>query len=70
MDNKEKIIVRNSTINFSTLLTLIFVIAKLMGVIQWSWWIVFLPMLFNLGLVIIIISIAIVVAVYMGYKDK
>lgn len=53
---------------FLPLLTLIFVVAKLWGVINWSWWIVFLPMWAPLaiclgilgicGLVFVAISIA------------
>jgi len=31
-------------IGFLTLLTLVFVIAKLTGFIAWSWWLVFSPM--------------------------
>ena len=31
-------------IGFSGLLTLIFVICKLIGIIEWSWWVVFLPL--------------------------
>lgn len=35
-------------------LTVIFVVMKVMGLIQWSWWVVFLPLLVELGLVVIL----------------
>lgn len=31
--------------SFSSVLTLIFVVAKILGFITWSWWLVFLPIL-------------------------
>ena len=46
-------------IGFSGLLTLIFVICKLFGVIEWSWWVVFLPL--PIGFVIVFI-LAIIIA--------
>lgn len=52
---------------FVGLLTLVFVIAKLWGKINWSWWWVFSPLwisaLIGLSVLIIIIIIAIVVAI-------
>jgi hypothetical protein len=33
---------------FLPVLTLIFVIAKIMGYIDWSWWLVFLPSYFGI----------------------
>lgn len=36
------------------LLTLIFVVLKLIGVIAWSWWLVLLPLLIALGIYLII----------------
>ena len=38
-----------------TLLTVIFACLKLAGVIDWSWWIVFLPILVPVGLVAIVL---------------
>lgn len=45
---------------FVSVLTIIFVIAKLLGIVSWSWWIVFLPMIISFiisCLVLIIIAI-------------
>ncbi len=44
-------------IGFLSLLTLLFVAAKLWGVITWSWWLVFLPVLIPLAIVILILVI-------------
>ena len=40
-----------------TLLTVIFACLKLAGVIDWSWWIVFLPILVPVGLVAIVLIV-------------
>jgi hypothetical protein len=45
-------------IGFIPLLTLIFVIAKIAGYIDWSWWLVFSPVLGLLGVVACILMIA------------
>jgi hypothetical protein len=41
--------------NFWHLLTLIFVVAKLMEVINWSWWLVFAPSI--IPIVVVVISL-------------
>lgn len=43
---------------FTEILTLIFIVLKLAGVIAWSWWAVFSPMLIS---VVIYVAIAIYV---------
>ena len=40
-----------------SILTIIFVIAKLFGVINWSWWLVFTPVLISLGIFILILGV-------------
>lgn len=45
---------------FVSVLTLIFVVAKLLGIVNWSWWLVFSPMIISFGfwvLVLIIITL-------------
>lgn len=39
---------------FCEVLTIVFVVLKLIGVISWSWWVVFSPELIGLGVGIII----------------
>lgn len=38
-----KVEVKNSSMGFGSILTLMFVAAKLIGYIDWSWWWVFSP---------------------------
>lgn len=56
--NKEK----NGGLGFLSILTLIFVVAKLFGVIAWSWWLVFTPVLIGAGLTVLILIIAVIAA--------
>jgi hypothetical protein len=48
---------------FFELLTLIFVVAKILGYVAWSWIWVFAPVITHAALVILIILIAIVVMI-------
>lgn len=45
--------------NFLHILTIIFVVAKLMAVIHWSWWLVFLPSIISISFVIIFFAAAV-----------
>lgn len=47
-------------IGFTGLLTIVFVVLKLCGVITWSWWWVLSPIWISFGLVIAILLIAFV----------
>jgi hypothetical protein len=49
---------------FLNILTVIFVIAKIIGYIDWSWWLVFAPTLFAVTLFLSITALA----VYVGAK--
>ena len=35
-------------------LTIVFVVLKLLGVIAWSWWLVFLPLIIAVGIYVIV----------------
>jgi hypothetical protein len=43
-------------VGFFGLLTLIFVVFKLLGRIDWSWWVVLSPMIFSLTLTLLILA--------------
>ena len=45
----------SSGLGIPGVLTIIFVVLKLVGVINWSWWWVFSPTLIEIGLVILIL---------------
>jgi len=56
-------------IGFIDVLTFTLVLFKIFGIITWSWWIVFLPMLINLGIglfILILVAIVTVVALLKG----
>lgn len=42
---------------FVSVLTLIFVVAKLLGIVNWSWWLVFSPMIISFGFWVLILII-------------
>ena len=48
---------------FLATLTIIFVIAKLWDVIDWSWWLVFLPILISFGIVFLIIFVVLIIVI-------
>ena len=50
-------------VGFCGLLQIVFLVLKLCGVINWSWWIVMLPTIIPLGLVAMILALAFIIAV-------
>ena len=57
----------NTGIGFIGLLTLIFVVAKIWGLITWSWWWVFSPLWISLVVVLIITGIILLIAFLTRY---
>lgn len=51
----------SNKIGFLSILTIIFVVAKLLGLIQWSWLLVFAPTLIGIGLWILLMVVALVI---------
>lgn len=49
-----------SGIGFLGVLQIIFIVLKLCNVLQWSWWMVFIPAYISAGLTVILIVIAII----------
>ena len=49
---------------------IVFIILKLLGVINWSWWIVLIPLWIDLGVTLLAIFIIIIVAIIMANKRK
>ena len=54
----------------SSVLTLIFLVLKLVGVIDWSWWWVFSPLLIELGLVVAILAVVGIVRLIGQSREK
>ena len=49
-------------IGFLGILQIVFVVAKLWGMIEWSWWLVLIPLWVSLGLWVLIMGTAILIA--------
>ena len=49
---------------------IVFIILKLLGIINWSWWIVLIPLWIDLGITLLTILIIIIVAIIMANKRK
>ena len=62
----------NSGVSFLHVLTFIFIILKVAGVVSWSWWLVLLPSLFYflamLGVMLVVGAVALVM--FSKNKDK
>lgn len=51
------------------ILTIIFVIAKICGAITWSWWLVLLPTIINVGVTILVWLVILVVIIIAAFLD-
>ena len=60
----------NSGVSFLHVLTLIFIILKVAGVVTWSWWTVLLPSLIYFGLILGVMLFVGAVALVMFSKNK
>jgi hypothetical protein len=49
-------------VGFAGLLTIAFVVLKLMGYITWSWWWVLSPIWIGFGLLFVVLAVVVVVA--------
>ena len=57
-------------ISFTSTLGLIFIVLKLVGVIDWSWWLVLLPIYGPTLFIVIIIAILMVVGLIINAFEK
>ena len=55
----------SSGIGFSGLLTIVFIVLKLIGKIDWSWWWVLSPIWISISLVLIFLIVAVGIAFYL-----
>lgn len=60
MDNQKVVVENKKGLGLASILTIIFVVAKLFGLIAWSWWIVFSPLLVVFGLIFVILFFALI----------
>lgn len=50
------------SLDFLLVLTIVFIILKVTNVIAWSWWLVFLPLFIEIGLLAITFIIMLIIA--------
>ena len=67
--SKENTKVVYKGIGFAHILTIIFVIAKIVGYIEWSWWLVLLPSIISIGLSILVWLVVLVVVIIAAFLD-
>lgn len=56
-------------VGFFGLLTVVFIVLKLTGVIAWSWFWVLSPAIFSFGLAVILMLIALIITVIVGMRS-
>lgn len=66
MGKEETKIVRTGGPGLATLLTVVFVVLKLVGVISWKWIWVFAPLWIGFGVAILLLIFFILIAVWIG----
>lgn len=71
MSDKVQVVTHGSNLGIFSIVTIIFVLCKLFGVVNWSWWVVFSPILISLSVTLFILLMVLVLAgliVYFGGK--
>ncbi len=61
---------KSSGFSFLTVLTVVFAGLKLGGVIDWSWWLIFMPTLLGVGLFIVVFIMTVLTIVILESIDK
>ncbi len=67
---QETKVVRSGGLGFGSVLTIVFVVLKLCGVINWNWFWVLSPLIFSIGLFILILLILFIVGVILALNDR
>ena len=64
----DKVVTSSGGIGFCGLLTIVFIVLKLVGVINWSWFWVLSPMIFSISLTILILLIVFAIVIWANSK--
>lgn len=59
----------NGGIGFAGLLTIVFIVLKLLGKITWSWWWVLSPILIEMAVVLLILVFMLILAVIKAVRE-
>ena len=57
-----------SRVAFPNILTLIFIVAKLFGFVDWSWWLCFTPTILYVSFVLFVLFIIMILAIVSAFK--
>ena len=57
-------------VGFIGLLAIVFITLKLIGKIDWSWWLVLAPLYLVPGIIFVIFISLVLLAIIFGYKDN
>lgn len=66
----DKVVVKSNGIGFLGLLGIVFIVLKLCGVINWSWWLVTLPLWGGLVLAVGIFLLALLFTIVVAIVSK
>lgn len=69
MDKETNVQVGSKGIGILSILTIIFVIAKITGFLNWSWWLVFAPLLVSIGLTVLIVVVVLIFCVIASMNE-
>ena len=70
MSDEKTVNVNSTGFGILNVLTVIFVIAKLTGYLDWSWWLVLAPSLVGLGIGLVVMSAILVFALLAAIYGK
>ena len=59
---------KSGGLGITSVLLIIFIVLKLVGVINWSWWVVLIPLWINLAVIIICLAILGVASLCKNFK--
>jgi hypothetical protein len=68
MNNENKTTVSVGGFGLGTLLTIVFLVLKLCGVIDWAWIFVFLPIIISVGFTILLWIVLFIIAIVLYNK--
>lgn len=69
MDKETNVQVGSKGLGILSILTIIFVIAKITGFLNWSWWLVFAPLLVSIGLTVLIVVVVLIFCVIASMNE-
>lgn len=68
MSNENKTTISFGGFGLGTLLTVVFLVLKLCGVIDWAWIFVFLPIIISVGFTILVLLVAFIIVIVLYKK--